>query len=153
MNRVLQHMRANAVAYLALFVVLGGTSYAASQLPAGSVGTRELRNHSVTPVKFASKVGAYVGFWAVIGPNGQLLTARPRGARVVAWDPAFHTGLLRWPSLSRSCFVLATGSEGFVRAIVLPGPGTHATVQFETFGSNGQPAGQEADIAVLCPQT
>jgi hypothetical protein len=152
MNRVIKHLRTNLIAYLALFVALGGTSYAAFQLPAGSVGTRQLRNHSVTPVKFGSNVGAYVGFWAVVGPNGQLLAARPQGGRIVAWDPVFHTGLLRWPSLSRSCFALATGSEGFVRALVLPGPGTRASVQFETYSPVGQPTSQQADIGVFCPQ-
>ena len=35
------------VAYLALFVALGGSSYAAVSLKAGSVGSRELRNGSV----------------------------------------------------------------------------------------------------------
>lgn len=32
------HVRANAVSYVALFVALGGTSYAALRLPANSVG-------------------------------------------------------------------------------------------------------------------
>ena len=44
-------VRKNAIAYLALFVALGGTSYAAINLPAGSVGTRQLRAGAVTAVK------------------------------------------------------------------------------------------------------
>ena len=32
-NRVVQHIRSNVVAYVALFVALGGTSYAAHQAP------------------------------------------------------------------------------------------------------------------------
>ena len=39
----LRHLRRNAVAYLALFVALRGTSYAAIRLPASSVGTEQLR--------------------------------------------------------------------------------------------------------------
>ena len=39
---------ANVTATLALIVALGGTSYAAIKLPAGSVGSRELRDSSVT---------------------------------------------------------------------------------------------------------
>lgn len=35
------------VSYLALFVALGGTSYAAVSLKANSVGSRQIRNHSV----------------------------------------------------------------------------------------------------------
>jgi hypothetical protein len=47
----MSYIRRNVVAYLALFVALGGTSYAATQLPAGSVGTRQLRNGAVTNSK------------------------------------------------------------------------------------------------------
>jgi hypothetical protein len=36
-------IRKNLIAYLALFVALGGTSYAAVSLPGNSVGTRQLR--------------------------------------------------------------------------------------------------------------
>jgi hypothetical protein len=151
MKRVLDYLRANVVAYLALFIALGGTSYALT-VPAGSVGTRQLKNHSVTPIKLdKGKIAGYVGYWAVIGPGGQLISSRPRGAQIVSWDPAFDTGLLRWPALSRACTALATGDDGFVRATVLPGPGSGATVQFETFGPTGQPTAQHADIAVVCP--
>jgi hypothetical protein len=48
---MLAHLKANLVAYAALFVALGGTSYAAVRLPAGSVGTKELRSEAVTRVK------------------------------------------------------------------------------------------------------
>jgi hypothetical protein len=42
---------ATAVAYLALFVALGGTVYAATQLPKNSVGAKQLRKNSVTTTK------------------------------------------------------------------------------------------------------
>jgi hypothetical protein len=48
-----RHLRRNAVAYLALFVALGGTSYAALRLPAGSVGNRQIRNQAVSAAKIA----------------------------------------------------------------------------------------------------
>ena len=35
MRGILTHLRGNVVAYIALFVALGGTSYAAFSLPAG----------------------------------------------------------------------------------------------------------------------
>jgi hypothetical protein len=47
----LLHLRRNAVAYAALFVALGGTSYAAVKLPANSVGARQLRRGAVTAAK------------------------------------------------------------------------------------------------------
>jgi hypothetical protein len=42
------------VAYLALFVVLGGTTYAAFKVPPNSVGSKQLKDGSVTTLKFAS---------------------------------------------------------------------------------------------------
>ena len=48
MSELVQHVRRNAVAYVALFVALGGTSYAAIKLPANSVGHSQLRNDAVT---------------------------------------------------------------------------------------------------------
>jgi hypothetical protein len=47
LGRLQSHVRHNVVAYLALFVALGGTSYAAVDLPRDSVGSRELRDGSV----------------------------------------------------------------------------------------------------------
>ena len=55
MRRGLKHLQANVVAYMALFVALSGTSYAAASLPANSVGTRQLRNGSVTGRKVAAR--------------------------------------------------------------------------------------------------
>lgn len=47
----MKHARRNAVAYIALAFSLGSTTYAATQLPRGSVGTRQLRNEAVTTAK------------------------------------------------------------------------------------------------------
>jgi hypothetical protein len=56
------HVRANAVGYVALFVALSGTAVAASTLPAGSVGTRQLQDRAVTGSKVARNtlVGANI---------------------------------------------------------------------------------------------
>src|SRR3954452_12823168 len=42
---------ANVVGSLALFIALGGVSYAAVKLPARSVGTKQLKNGAVTSEK------------------------------------------------------------------------------------------------------
>jgi hypothetical protein len=42
---------ANLIGTLALFVALGGTSYAVSQLPTNSVGTKQIRSNAVTGAK------------------------------------------------------------------------------------------------------
>jgi hypothetical protein len=46
--------RSNAVAYVALFVALGGSSLATIELPRGSVGTAQLRAGAVTNDKIRS---------------------------------------------------------------------------------------------------
>jgi hypothetical protein len=62
------------IAALALVIALGGTSYAAITLPPGSVGTKQLKNHAVTPVKL-SKLQA----WHVVGAPGQPAFQSPWG--------------------------------------------------------------------------
>src|SRR5438105_3622950 len=119
MKRFLDHLRANIVGYMALFIALGGTSYALT-LPAGSVGTRQLKNHSVTPSKLAKgKIAGYVRAWAVIQGGTQVIASRPQ-ARVVDWDPNAAAGDVNWgPAISRSCFPLTSGSGELVQAAML----------------------------------
>lgn len=64
MHRLLRHVRAHGVAYVALFVALGGTSYAAAKLPKnsvsstqiapGAVHTSDIANNAVTGAKVAA---------------------------------------------------------------------------------------------------
>ena len=48
---MLQHLRSNLAAYAALFIALGGVSYAAVKIPAKSVGTKQIKNAAVTEPK------------------------------------------------------------------------------------------------------
>jgi len=73
-GRALSHVKSNLVGYLALFVALGGTSYAAVSLPKNSVGTQQLKNGAVT----GSKVKAH-SLTKADFKRGQL-PAGPRGA-------------------------------------------------------------------------
>jgi hypothetical protein len=57
--RVVQHLRSNVVGYLALFVALGGVSYAATSLPKNSVGSKQLKKGSVKRSELAK--GAVTG--------------------------------------------------------------------------------------------
>ena len=52
-SRIFAHFRGSAVAYVALFVALGGSSYAAVQLAPGSVRSRALARGAVTKTKLA----------------------------------------------------------------------------------------------------
>lgn len=52
----MDYIRRHHVGLIALFLALGGTSYAATQLPAGSVGTSQIRNGAVTASKLSPAV-------------------------------------------------------------------------------------------------
>jgi hypothetical protein len=71
---------ANVVSSLALFIALGGASYAAIALPAASVGTRQLKNHAVTLVKISAGArSALRGQQGAPGSPGAPGTARAYG--------------------------------------------------------------------------
>jgi hypothetical protein len=53
-ERIIFHVKSNVIAYLALFVALGGSSYAAVRLAPGSVRTRALAGGAVTHKKLAA---------------------------------------------------------------------------------------------------
>lgn len=83
MNRLRPRLTyANVVATLALVLAIGGASaFAASQLPKGSVGTRQLKKNAVTgaKVKNGSLTGADIS-----GNVNSALTAATAGRAVVA---------------------------------------------------------------------
>jgi hypothetical protein len=66
MKRIREHLTfANGVAVIAIFVALGGSAYAATQLPRDSVGTQQLKRGAVTPAKLAETTTA-----ALTDPGG-----------------------------------------------------------------------------------
>jgi hypothetical protein len=76
---IIQSIKHNAVALTALFVALGGTSYAAVKLPAGSVGSRELKKEAVTLPKVAP--AARRALKGDAGPAGSVGAAGPAGSQ------------------------------------------------------------------------
>ncbi len=84
MRAIFHHVRSNAIAYAALFVALGGTGYAAMSLPKGSVGARQIKDHSIAPVKFNGKsITGSVRAWAVVNSNGKVIAGggKPKSAK------------------------------------------------------------------------
>jgi hypothetical protein len=169
MSRLLAHAKSNAVAYLALFVALGGTGYAAVAIPAGSVGTRQLRNRAVTESKLGRRsVGAanldsksiagYVAFWASISPIGALYSSNPRANVTTPFGATRGVYQVTWNKrISRRCFLLSDVTN-------LPAAPAYATTLFEggntkynagvyvqTFNGAGQPTPEPVNVAVLCP--
>ena len=77
-SRILRRLRHNALAIVALVFAIGGTSYAAITLPAGSVGTRQLRTGAVTLAKISSRAqNSLKGNTGPTGPQGPARRDRP----------------------------------------------------------------------------
>jgi hypothetical protein len=107
MAALLRFSHATIVAYLALFVALGGTTYAATSLPANSVGTKQLVSGSVTNAKLHNKAvtGAKVADHSLTGtqidvttigtvPNANQLA----GAPASSYRAHCPTGLVKAPN-------------------------------------------------------
>jgi hypothetical protein len=89
---MLAYLRRHHVALLALFIALGGTSYAAAKLPKNSVGSRQIRAKAVTESKLAPSVKTKLnktvqgspgasGAQGPAGPAGAQGPAGPAGAQ------------------------------------------------------------------------
>jgi hypothetical protein len=164
--KTLTFIRHNAIALLALFVALGGTSYAALNIPAGSIGTSELHNGavtnkklanaSVTPAKFDGRaIGGSVRHWAHVSQLGQILGggkgARASGGPIyqVSWGDRF----------SSRCAALVTpaGNAGASPiadttgvAVIQPGTARGSTVVNVTTYVGGTATAAPFYIAVIC---
>src|SRR5579859_4539792 len=86
------------VALVALFVALGGTSYAAFSLPKNSVGTAQIKSQAVTKAKIAKKTVAALrghrgprGATGPAGPTGPTGPAGPQGASGYGSDGFFSS--------------------------------------------------------------
>ena len=91
---LLAHARRHAVGYVALAVALGGTSYAAVQLPRNSVGAKQLKRGAVTSLKVKNRSLQAVDFKlgqlpaGAQGPQGPAGPSGPAGPA----GPAGETG-------------------------------------------------------------
>jgi hypothetical protein len=147
---------------LALFVAIGGTSYAAVSLPANSVGGRQIRNHVIDPVKLNPKyIASSVRAWASVNAQGKIV-ASSAPAGIVATVQADR---LTWRShLDRNCTALVTvqspigptgpSNPAFADASVVPVGrsrfGVQVTVYVVTAG-DVVPERQPYMVAVSCP--
>lgn len=94
-RRLFQYSARHHVALLALFVALGGTSYAALKIPANSVGTRQIRDNTVGESKIK---------------DGAVTSSKIRNATLTPRDFAART------------FKALKGDRGLAGPIGPPGP-------------------------------
>jgi hypothetical protein len=179
MKRLTDHLRANVIGYLALFVALGGTGYAALSIPRNSVGTRQLRNGAITPVKLGKGIAGSVRAWAIVGPDGKVIAGggRPRVLTGVVPDGGYT---IEWGvPIPSTCATVANVEKraalGPTETVTVPPAGTGMVPviagyvsQVETIGGSdrsgnttpstdlltfnqaGQLAPLPFDVAVIC---
>ena len=178
MQRLIDHLRGNLVGWIALFVALGGTGYAAISIPRNSVGAAQIRNRSITPVKFDPKsIGGSVRAWAIVRADGSVIASTGKPTVSVTSGLPGSYGIQWGVSLPRTCATVANvdmRSPGPTETVVPPGGGVEhlvagyvSQVNTVTIAKNGKPrraavtglvtlnqAGQPTalgfDVAVIC---
>jgi hypothetical protein len=78
---MLAYLKRHHIGLLALFIALGGTSYAAAKLPRNSVGTAQLRKGAVTTAKLSHGALKQVGKPGPAGPKGDTGAQGPQGVQ------------------------------------------------------------------------
>jgi hypothetical protein len=157
MNKFFRHVRSNAVAYVALFVALGGTGYAALRIPANSVGNRQIKNGAITPVKLDRQlVSGSVRAWAEVSASGRLLAgegspapvartgADSLGQYLITWKTAAFTKCAATAGIASPRFSALT--PGFAVAQLESGAG----VQVDVYNAQSLPAAMPFWVALLC---
>jgi len=153
MKKLLAYARSNIIAIVALVIAMGGTSYAAFSLPAGSVGTRALRDRSITPAKLDRRfTGAVVRYWAVVDRNGHVIaSSRPRPRTQGFGSGGGEISFGRPQRGAIRCFALGsiadtepglTGSSFTLSDNVI--------VAVHTYNTTGMPSPARTSVAVLC---
>jgi hypothetical protein len=157
LTRLLNHVRSNAIAYLALFFALGGGgAWAASSLPRAA-STPQARAASADP-----EAGGHIFAWAHVAANGKI-QGGSRGVRL--WEGAGGTTGrygITWRRLriSGSCGAVVSpgsaGSDGSPRtamALIRHAPfprGLSSFVFVQTFDAQGHGAPAPFTLEVVC---
>ena len=175
-QRLISHLRSNLVGWIALFVALGGTGYAAIGIPRNSVGSAQLRNHSITPVKLNPKsIGGSVRAWAIVSSSGKvragsgkprvLLVSGSPGLFDIQWRVRFPAPCATVASIdsdsppTESIPTTVGGSTGtrdlavgYVSEVGSGSPraSKHSGTLLMTFNQAGQPTPLGFDVAVIC---
>jgi hypothetical protein len=80
-GRVVSYLKRHHIGLLALFIALGGTSYAAVNLPRNSVGNVQLRKGAVTNSKLSRGVQARLKKAGKAGPRARRETPARRARK------------------------------------------------------------------------
>jgi hypothetical protein len=162
LNSTARHLKNHLIAYLALFVALGGTSYAAA-----TINGSQIQNRSINPVKLNPHfINGNTRAWAVVRANGSLIAGaghpkphfNPPNSYVIAWGPKVGR-----------CATQATVDGSSSPTERIPSPGVPQGTPFvagyavastvangrggtyvETYNQSGQPIPLAFNLTVTC---
>ncbi len=163
-SKIVAYLRQHILAALALvcsLLSLAGASYAAFSLPAGSVGTRELKNRAITSVKLdpasvAASVRAWAtltwdGAWRVQASSSDIHVARVALGETVSWR---HT------RFARNCIASVTptmnapspgGSSAVNGYVTVFFDGPSGQLQINGLTPDGTHQVQNVNVLIVCP--
>ena len=152
MLKTLTFIRHNAISLLALFVALGGSSYAAL-----SISGNEIRNHTIGAVKLnPASISASIRAWVIVYAGSGSATAGASSSKVHVH--ATGTGeMITWPRqrFDRNCmasvtpqFTVPSGPYGSVSTQFDPAQGR---LTIYGFGPDKVGRPQAAYVMIVCP--
>jgi hypothetical protein len=154
MTRITSFAKSNAIALIALFIALGGTSYAAVAIPRNSVGPRQLRNGAVTPAKLAGgSFGGRILDFAEIESNGVVSASDPKGITTRYWnlDSSSPGGQVVFPHrIPSGCYPMATPTTPFAPGASQP-PSVAAGINSPTSVVLRVSGPVPTTLTVVCP--
>ena len=152
MLKTLTFIRHNAIALLALFVALGGSSYAAL-----SISGNQISNHTISAIKLdPASISASIRAWVIVYAGSDSATAGASSSRVHVH--ATGTGeMITWPHrrFDRNCmasvtpqFTVPSGPYGSVSTQFDPAQGR---LTLYGFGPDKVGRPQAAYVMIVCP--
>jgi hypothetical protein len=150
-GKLVAHLKGNVIAYLALFIALGGTSYAAINLPRNSVGTKQLRNNAVTSGKVRNgslRTSDFQSGALKRGPRGPQGPAGPAGASTLGSAKTLR-GRFEATGVATAANGTATGAISF-GAQLPSAPARNIVLSGTTTQCPGTVADPEAAPGQLC---
>lgn len=157
-RKIAAYLRQNLLALLALFVALGGTSYATLQISGSQIRNRSIDAVKLDPKSISASVKAWVDVAAGVTGAGRNVARVVASSSRVRVQPVSNGELITWPHrrFNRRCVVSATaqpeagpmgGPFGVVTAVFNPGVG-----QLTLYGGDlARTHPQSAFVMVVCP--
>ena len=152
MLKILPFIRQNAIALLALFVALGGASYAAV-----SINGSQIRNHTINAVKLNPKsISASISAWAIIFGDTLHVTAGPASSKIRVSTTGVGESIT-WTHrrFAQNCLPMATSmapvtSGGYGSASTQFDP-ARGSLTLHGFGPDKVGRPQPVYVIIVCP--